>query len=339
MHSSSTSYRRKANIKQRGISASQGWDVLRRPRHSIKLTGSFVAPSSDPNDPSGGGSLHDKLSHINPRVYDLQIVSSTPSSLTLEAKMNFTNPTNYTATVPHFNILIVKNGSVIGDATVSNLEVREGNNTGSLARVTWNPLSSHADKHSPEIARNLLSQYISGYNCTMQFRTHADSVPGNPGIGKALERYPIEMPMPHLSAPLPDDDSDGDDDEDGKDRPSFIKEATFHLLSSTAVFLMHSPFAHTTMYLETINATAFYNGTEVIGTIDYRFPFKVVPGVSESPRLPVKRSEEGMGWDRIREALGGRLRLNAKAEAGVRIGEWREDVWVEAGGIGSKVRL
>lgn len=247
--------------------------------------------------------------------------------------MNFTNPTNYTATVPYFNIFVMSNGSVLGEATVRDMEVRAGNNSG-VARILWNPVT-FGDKKAPEIGRNLLSQYISGWNTTMTFKTHAGSVPNNRGIGEALSKFPIEMSMPHLSA----GEGGGDGEDGGSDRPHFIQSATIHLFSSTAVFGIQSPFQHTAMWMEAINATAFYNHTEVIGEIMYDLPFKIPPGTSDSPRLPVDWDPSGVGYQRMKEATNGGLKVAAKASTRIRLGEWRETVWFEGDGIGAKVRL
>lgn len=288
-----------------------------------------------PSNGGHGGGLKDQLRHINPQVFGVDLVDTSETSLVLEAKMNFTNPTNYTATVPYFNVLILSNGSVIGSATVQDLEVGKGNNTNAVARILWDPVTL-GDEKSPAIARMLLSQYISGWNTTMTFKTHKDSVPGQPALGEALSRFPIEMPMPHLSA------GDGTGDDSGGnsgDRPHFIQSATIHLFSSTAVFSLLSPFTHTAMWMEAINATAFYNHTEVIGTIEYELPFKIPPGTSESPRLPVDWDPSGVGYQKMKEALNDGLKVAARADAKIRLGNWRDTIWFEGDGIGAKVRL
>jgi hypothetical protein len=105
-----------------------------------------------------------------------------------------------------------------------------------------------------------------------------------------------------------------------------------HIISSTAVFLLSSPFALT---ITSIKATASHNSTE-IGTIDYPYPFDVKAGENESPRLPVQWALDG---GTARDALGGTLKLDAVADVGVKIGAWQEQVRYEGHGIGAKVRL
>lgn len=109
--------------------------------------------------------------------------------------------------------------------------------------------------------------------------------------------------------------------------------AQMHVFSSTATFLLISPLA---LYITSIDASAYYNGTEV-GTIDWDYPFAVEVGENTTPRLPVVWGSDALGT--IRDALGGTLKLDAKATVGVRIGAWNERVWYEGTGLGAKIRI
>jgi hypothetical protein len=106
-----------------------------------------------------------------------------------------------------------------------------------------------------------------------------------------------------------------------------------HILSSTATFMLSSPFG---LSITSIAAHAFHNGTE-IGTISYEYPFNIDKGLTETPRLPVEWGLDGLGT--VREALGGSLKLDARAEVDVKIGAWGEHLWYEGHGIGAKIKL
>jgi hypothetical protein len=166
-------------------------------------------------------------------------------------------------------------------------------------------------------------------------QAHNGTIPSQPALGNLLSQFPITVPAPHMSTDGPDDDPDAPPS-DGKQH--FIRSTTMHILSSTALFTLFSPFKSTTMYLTSLNATAFYEGHEA-GKILYDLPFAVPPGLSESPRLPVDWSFGSLGYEAIKKALGGQLKLNAFAIVGVRIGEWRETIWYKGGKIGANVRL
>lgn len=68
-----------------------------------------------------------------------------------------------------------------------------------------------------------------GFNTTLTLKTHENSIPSQPGLGKALSALEITMDTPTLRQPVPPGDGNGDDDGDGKDgsgRPRFIQDAT-----------------------------------------------------------------------------------------------------------------
>lgn len=106
-----------------------------------------------------------------------------------------------------------------------------------------------------------------------------------------------------------------------------------HILSSTATFTLASPID---LAITDIAASAYHNNTK-IAQIDYDYPFDVPKGVSDSPRLPVEWELDQLGT--VREALGGRLKVDARAQVGVKVGRWEERVWFVGRGIGAHVRL
>ncbi|KAH9881203.1 hypothetical protein J1614_001698 [Plenodomus biglobosus] len=289
-----------------------------------------------PVKPIRGGGKDDKgddndgkLSGVNLKIGNLSIVDTSPTSITLQAHVNLTNPTNYSATVPYFDINILVNGTHLGHATARDIELHPGNNTNLLISAVWDPFTSGGAK-GKEVGAELLSQYVSAHNGT---------IPAQPALGNLLSNFPITLAAPHLSTPKePSDDPDEPSDPEDDGKTHFIHDATMHLITSTAIFTLASPFSATTMYITTLNATAYYDG-QPSGKILYELPFAVPPGLSETPRLPVEWSLGSVGYGAIRNALGGKLKLSAFAHVGVRIGEWRETIWFKGGQIGANVRL
>ncbi|KAK0894454.1 hypothetical protein LTR91_006836 [Friedmanniomyces endolithicus] len=311
-----------------------------------------ISPGRGSN-PGGNPSLPPSF---RPKVFGLQIVDTGPTSLTLSALVNLTNPTNYSATIPYIELQMLNNDSVIAHATARDLEIVPGPNENLYVEAVWDPVTL-GGKEGGRVGREFLSQYISGWNTTITLRMHEGSIPSNPSLGRALGRFEVEIPTPSLGNTghgVPDDPDDPDDDDPldpghgdkhrkNKAGPHFISDATFHLLSSTATFILSSPLHTTTLHITSINATAYHRG-DAVGHIDYDLPFAIPPvddeghGV-ESPRLPVEWSLGSVGYGAVRGALGGRLELGAFAEVGVRIGRWREGVWFRGEGIGAGVRL
>lgn len=240
--------------------------------------------------------------------------------------MNITNPTPYAASIPSISVYVVSNGSVVGEAWADNLVVSSGNNTGLRVGARWNPAAGGDE--AAKIGRDLLSQYLSGHNVSVTFRAHRDSIPHHPLLGEALSKINITVRAPRLRLP-------GDDEGDSG---HFIRDATFHVFSSTAAFTLVSPLSDNTLYIEHINATALYNHTEHVGRIVNDVPFAAPPGTSQTPRLPVDWSLGSVGFDKLRKAIGGDLKLDAKAVVRVRLGNWKETVWYLGRGIGAHIR-
>ncbi|KAF2166981.1 hypothetical protein M409DRAFT_66480 [Zasmidium cellare ATCC 36951] len=302
-------------------------------------------PGKKPTDPPS--KLPSNITNgVNPKLVDLSILNTTETSLLIGGKVNITNPTAYSATIPYVDIHIMKNGSLLGHATAYNLSIHPGNNSYLSVEATYDPLTLGGPK-AKAIGRELISQYISGWNTTITLQMHEESFPGNPTLGRALSKFPVEVAAPHLSAPKRPDDGDDDEDPDDEDDKAthFIKDATMHLLTSTASFTLLSPLHHSTLYITHLNATAIYHSDDV-GLILYDEPFGVPPVEEtpggegfETPRLPVEWSLGSVGYGAVKRALGGTLRLAARAEVGVRLGRWREEIWFRGGGLGVRIRL
>ena len=172
----------------------------------------------------------------------------------------------------------------------------------------------------------------AGYNTTLIFKPYEGTIPSQPWLGRAIQSLEIKLPTPRLGPPRKP--GEGKD----KDRPQFIKEATMHLISSTATFRLNSPLTHTTLHLTYINATAFYRG-DPVGRIEDDTDLAIPPGESETSQLPVQWSLGSVGYDAIKNALGGTLKLKAFAYVGVRIGRYEDRIWYRGRSIGAKVRL
>ncbi|KAI0874967.1 hypothetical protein GGS24DRAFT_457486 [Hypoxylon argillaceum] len=270
---------------------------------------------------------HGAIGNINPKVGTIRVMDSSLDSITLQALVNVTNPTPYTASIPFINVHLVANNSILGDGTIENVDIRAGNNTDLLVTATWNP--AKGGPHSRRVGRDFISQYLSGFNTSITVKPHLNTIPGQPVLCKALSRFNATFAVPKLDLP---GDAPGENSH-------FIRDASFHFLSSTATFTLVSPLQFNTLYLDFVNATALYNHTEPIGRIIYDLPFAAPPGKSETPRLPVEWSVGSVGYDAVRRAIGGKLKLDARAVVNARLGNWREALWYQGSGIGASVHL
>ncbi|OJJ71352.1 hypothetical protein ASPBRDRAFT_127266 [Aspergillus brasiliensis CBS 101740] len=280
--------------------------------------------------PPYGGSLDE----LSPHIASVELGTTTASSLLVKTRVNVTNPSPYSASVPSVDFLLLFNDSKVGHMTAKDLAITPGANDGLPVDLTWSPLVLDGET-GVTAGRELLSRYISGYNTTVTIRTHEGTIPGLPKLGKALSKLGLEVQIPRV--PVPHAPGTGDDPDDGS--KGFIQGATMHLWSSTAEFTLSSPFPNTTIDITSVYAQAFYEGDEEVGTIDYRLPFAVPPGISVTPRLPVDLNLGGIGYDALKKALGGTLGLDAVAKVGVQIQHYRDIVFYHGKGIKARVKL
>ncbi|KAH0543844.1 hypothetical protein FGG08_001883 [Glutinoglossum americanum] len=160
-----------------------------------------------------------------PKVGSLKILDTTESTFTLQAKINFTNPTKYSAVVPYVDLRIINNNTILGHATAKDVSVSPGDNDNIVVEAVWDPMTLGGEK-GQGLGREFLSQYISGRNTTLIVKTHNGTFPSQPSLGAALSSLEVELPAPKLSPPKIPNDGDGDGGDDEDDRPHFIKDAT-----------------------------------------------------------------------------------------------------------------
>jgi hypothetical protein len=136
-------------------------DLVREPfleprhRHRANVSGAAVGNGNGDKDGKS------KLSSINLKMGNLSIVDTSRTAITLQAHVNFTNPTNYSATVPYFSINILVNDTILGQGTAKDVNVHPGNNTNILVTVVWDPFTNSGDD-GKAVGREMLSQYVSG---------------------------------------------------------------------------------------------------------------------------------------------------------------------------------
>ncbi|KAL4956552.1 hypothetical protein BDW69DRAFT_158272 [Aspergillus filifer] len=167
--------------------------------------------------PPYGGSLSGGL---KPHLESLELGATTESSLQVKTKINFTNPTPYSATVPLVDLLMVYNATKIAHVTARNVNVVPGANTGVNVDLQWSPLDL-SGQPGVLAGQELLSQFVSGFNTTVTMTTHERSIPALPKLGQALSRLGLEVQIPKLT-PGSDPDQPGDDN----GHKGFIRDAT-----------------------------------------------------------------------------------------------------------------
>lgn len=116
-----------------------------------------IAPSGNP------------ISHLKPRIVSLELGNTTESSLFVSTRVNFTNPTKYSATIPFVDLLVLYNNTAIGHIIARDLSVVPGNNTNVSIDLSWSPLET-GGTDGVNAGRAFLSSYVSGkgFSCAKE---------------------------------------------------------------------------------------------------------------------------------------------------------------------------
>lgn len=117
-----------------------------------------------------------------PEIKGMEVVDTSETSLTLQARVNVINPTEYSASIPYCNVSILVNETRVGYAWASANIVPGPNKL--TAKAMW---------EVSDVGREWLSQYLSGYNTSLTVKTHAGSIPNFPDPGMELT-----IPAPHI---------------------------------------------------------------------------------------------------------------------------------------------
>ena len=217
---------------------------------------------------------------------------------------------------------------LIGNATTINATVSKGLNEIN-GIVTYAPYLAEDIPFGEEF----LGEYLSGHRPNVTLLFHNRSIEGYPDLSAALAGINITMPVPSIHRK--------DEIKYSKDNPSpFLRSATIHLLSRTAEFEIFNPLFNMGIIINSLAAEATYNG-DLVGTItEPEFNFEVHPGAdgyTTTDKIPVEVGT--VGYDVIRRALGGQLKVDAVAEVVARVGEWKGRVKYYGEGLGASVRL
>ncbi|KAJ5614311.1 hypothetical protein N7528_007965 [Penicillium herquei] len=277
------------------------------------------------NTPSGN-----PIDHLHARIVSLEVVETNDSSLSVLTRVNFTNPTEYSATIPFADALVLSNNTALAHVIARNFSLVPGDNTNVAVEFSWDPLRN-GGLDGIEAGQALISSFISGSNTSVTIQVHQGSIPALPDLGKALSSLRIDVPLPSISGPgSPDDEDEG--------RSHFLQEATVHLWSSTAEFTLFSPLTSTSITITSIHAVAFYKEDEPVGRINHQEPFNIPPGVSQTPRLPIDLVLGGGAYDALRRALGRSMAMDTVAKVGIKIGDYENVVVYRGKGIEASIK-
>lgn len=239
-----------------------------------------------------------------------------------------------------------KDGFTIGNASVSNINIVPGENS-VIVKAIYAPTGKGRDgsKDAIEKGLELLGEYVSGRNTTLTVTAFEGTIPSLPELSRALSGLGATLPIPRLQPPPSQHDPDDPSDDQPASTSPFLQGATMHIISSTATFVLHNPLPKTPIIIYDLNGKAIYDGMK-LGSMCYDEEWEILAGreageggLSLSPRLPVDWKFGGQAYKAMVDALGGDLKIDARANITVGVGRWRGRMQFDGGGLRARIKL
>jgi hypothetical protein len=101
------------------------------------------------------------LDQLNPRIESLELGPTTESSALIKTKINVTNPTEYSATVPLADFVLLYNTTPVAHVSARDISVVPGVNTGIPVDFFWSPMDA-SGLDGINAGREMMSRYASG---------------------------------------------------------------------------------------------------------------------------------------------------------------------------------
>ncbi|KAG0239576.1 hypothetical protein BGX31_002648 [Mortierella sp. GBA43] len=273
-----------------------------------------------------------------PRLLGMDIVGSTDSSLTIKTALVVYNPSTISASLGDLTFLMSYGDHWIGSATVSNANVKPGNNTlECIGKVdpSIDCALEHDAECDPELAtaavREFFSKYIAGDNTTSIGVLGYSNSTQIPLLRPVMSSFALTSLMPPVEN-------------------EFLVSSTMYLFSHSMELELKNPL-NTPITILSINGTASYKG-QVLGRILVDFESKShhpieVPandhkdedsGYVKTPRLPVAFNFSSKSYEALRKALGGSLDVDILCHIQSKVGSMLMWVDYSKDGVTTRVR-
>lgn len=101
------------------------------------------------------------MDQLNPQIASLELGPTTDSSALMKTKVNITNPTKYSATIPMADFALLYNTTTVAHIICRNVSIVPGVNTDISVDFLWCPLDADGSD-GMSAGREMISQYVSG---------------------------------------------------------------------------------------------------------------------------------------------------------------------------------
>ncbi|KAJ1730535.1 hypothetical protein LPJ61_002959 [Coemansia biformis] len=274
-------------------------------------------------------------------VTRLHIVDTTPDLVAIDVGLAVSYPFSYGAFITDLALMVRYKGLHIATVGVARLSLSRGVNN---ATVNIDFSNHPADPRQ----REFFLEASAGRNITIE-------VAGFPNCTSIL---PLEASLRHFSQEVTVDMSklgraSGSPGAVVVSLPQAVREIVFHVFSMSTEATIVNPVSGAGIWLQAIDAVAYYKGDIPLGTLQYDFtaagPSRHTPRSSglllpyehaaTTPRIPIVANETSIGWDIVQRAIGGTLDVDVFTNVQVRIGNAQLNVTTVGRSAPMKIRF
>ncbi|KAJ2710718.1 hypothetical protein H4R19_003612 [Coemansia spiralis] len=267
----------------------------------------------------------------------VHIVNTAPDLVALKIDLAVSNPFSYGAFLTDLALMVKYNGLHIATVGTTQLSLLQG-----VSNATAN-VAFHNHPADPR-QQEFFMAASSGRSITIE-------VAGFPNCTSIL---PLEASLREFSQEVTIDLSDrGGSGVFVGNFPRVVREVVFRIFSMTAEATVVNPVSGADIWLQSIDAVAYYRGHIPLGTLQYDFtapdPRQHGPPLSglllpygravTTPQLPIVANKTSIGWDVVRRAIGGTLDVDVLTNTRVRIGQAQLNVTTMGKNAPIKVRF
>ncbi|ANZ77053.1 BA75_04065T0 [Komagataella pastoris] len=299
----------------------------------VQLPIELAGPSTD---------IDSVLDHLNVTVLNINVISTTKDSILLLVDADILNPfaSGFNLVNVDLDLQIAYNESTLGHLSLfENIESLGSSWFSASAlfdidpnRYTIDNIPS-SDISPIEKLEQLVSGYLSGEETLVTIEGHDRSIPTSPLLSQVLKNLSVTLPIPQIVYDEHKILSSNPDYQSG-----FILDSTMHLMSSEIEFTVYNPISNSEAFVLIENAKASYEGT-VLGYIGREQSLIIPPGVSTTPRIPIRYATSGIGADILRKAMNGELKVDAQAVVEFGLQSFKLQLIYHGKGMRSNIRL
>lgn len=109
---------------------------------------------------------HSGFTDLKPKIEPVRISQTTKTSVKVLTKINFTNPTDYSAHIPFVKLRLAHNDTDVAHVVGRNMSISSGVNSTVEIEGLWDPTNGSGEE-GVIAGRDLLSRYVSGSPCLL----------------------------------------------------------------------------------------------------------------------------------------------------------------------------